>query len=131
MTSSPTARRSCSRRSTSRRQISSPTASSLIDGGRVAADGRIEELKAAVGGTRIDLRFDVPADAATAVGVLVGDGALVGPDGRTVALASDGSAAEVHGVLERLAAVELEPLTIDQRRPTLDDVFFAVTRGHS
>ena len=100
----------------------------LIDGGRVAADGSAEELKAAVGGTRVDVRFDTPCDAALAAQVLAG--ALVEADGRTVVLPSNGSASELHRLLDRLAAAALEPLTVDQRRPTLDDVFFAVTRGH-
>ena len=99
----------------------------LIDGGRVVADGRADELKAHVGGTRIDLRFGVPDDAAIAARMLSGVGAVVAADSCTVGLPSDGSAAQVHGVLDTLAAANLEPLTIDQRRPTLDDVFFAAT----
>jgi ABC-2 type transport system ATP-binding protein len=103
----------------------------LIDGGRVVADGRADELKAQVGGTRIDLRFEAPDDATVAARMLSGVGAVVGADACTVGLPTDGSAAEVHGVLDTLAAANVEPLTIDQRRPTLDDVFFAATGARS
>jgi ABC-2 type transport system ATP-binding protein len=103
----------------------------LIADGRVVADGRADELKARVGGTRIDLRFGAPDDAAVAARMLNGVGALVGADGCTVGLPTDGSAAEVHVVLDTLAAADVEPLTIDQHRPTLDDVFLAATGARS
>jgi ABC-2 type transport system ATP-binding protein len=99
----------------------------LIDDGLVAASGRAEDLKSSVGGTRVDVRFAVPDDAAAAARLLAAAGALVGADCRTVVVPSGGTAAEVHGVLDALAAADLEPMTIEQRRPTLDDVFFAVT----
>ena len=49
------ARRCCSRRSTSRRPTSSPTPIAVVDHGRIIARGTADELKAQVGGERIEV----------------------------------------------------------------------------
>jgi ABC-2 type transport system ATP-binding protein len=106
----------------------------LIDGGRVVADGRADELKAFVGGTRLDLRL--PADAgpeAVATAVRTLDGLGLAPlvpedgDGSTIAVPSDGSADAVRLALDALAAAGVPVASVAQHQPTLDDVFTTLT----
>jgi ABC-2 type transport system ATP-binding protein len=103
----------------------------LLDGGRVVADGRAAELKARVGGTRLDLRLPT-ADAASAamrtLGALGFDPQRAGDgDGRTVGLPSDGSADQVRLALDALARADIDVATVAQHEPTLDDVFTTLT----
>ncbi|MGR0220305.1 ATP-binding cassette domain-containing protein [Agromyces sp. ZXT2-6] len=84
----------------------------VLHGGRVAAEGTASELKAAVGGEAVR---------------------LVGPDDEVLAeLPTDGT---VHGLraavdeLDRLAASAVDGARVDIRRPSLDDVFLAITSG--
>jgi ABC-2 type transport system ATP-binding protein len=84
----------------------------VLDGGRVAAEGTADELKARIGGDVVELR-----DA---------DGALL------VERPTDGS---VHGLraaideLDRSAAASADGVQVSIRRPSLDDVFLAITAG--
>jgi len=84
----------------------------VLDGGRVAAEGTASELKAQVGGDVVELR---------------------GPDDELLAeLPTDGT---VHGLraavdeLDRLAASAVDGSRVTIRRPSLDDVFLAITAG--
>jgi ABC-2 type transport system ATP-binding protein len=101
----------------------------LIDAGRVVADGRAAELKARVGGTRLDLRLPTPGATSAAVRALtaLGLGPRVAGDGRTVGVRSDGSADQVRRTLDALSGAEVPVDTITQHEPTLDDVFAALT----
>ena len=82
----------------------------VLDRGRVAAEGTADELKARIGGDVVELR-----DA---------DGILL------IERPTDGS---VHGLraaideLDRSAAASAEGVQISIRRPSLDDVFLAIT----
>ncbi len=82
----------------------------VLDRGRIAAEGTSEELKARIGGDVVELR-----DA---------DGALV------VELPTDGT---VHGLraavdeLDRSPAASADGASVFIRRPSLDDVFLAIT----
>ena len=86
----------------------------VLDGGRVAAEGTADELKARIGGDVVELR-----DA---------DGTLL------IERPTDGS---VHGLraaideLDRTAAASGPGVQISIRRPSLDDVFLAITAGGS
>ena len=84
----------------------------VLDGGRIAAQGTASELKAQVGGDVVE---------------------LLGPDDEVLAeLPTDGT---VHGLraavdeLDRLAASSVEGARVAIRRPSLDDVFLAITAG--
>lgn len=82
----------------------------VLDHGRVAAEGTADELKARIGGDVVELR-----DA---------DGELV------LELPTDGS---VHGLraaideLDRTPAATRDGVAVSIRRPSLDDVFLAIT----
>ena len=97
----------------------------LLDAGRVTAEGTADELKARIGGERLELRLGDPADVPAALAAL-GAGARAAV-GSVVQLPSDGSAEHLRWVLDRLhtAGVPLE--RVSAHRPTLDDVFLSLT----
>jgi daunorubicin resistance ABC transporter ATP-binding subunit len=82
----------------------------VLDGGRIAAEGTASELKARIGGEVVE---------------------LLGPDDEVlVELPTDGT---VHGLraavdeLDRRAASAVDGARVALRRPSLDDVFLAIT----
>ncbi|MFJ2025977.1 ATP-binding cassette domain-containing protein [Streptomyces sp. NPDC087897] len=102
---------------------------SVIDGGRAVAEGTPDELKALVGGDRIDVVLRDAARLAEAAALLGGDGVTLDPDRRLIgAPAPDRMAALTRTVrvLEE-AGVVAEDIAV--RRPTLDEVFLALTGG--
>jgi daunorubicin resistance ABC transporter ATP-binding subunit len=99
----------------------------VIDHGRVVAEGTPAELKAGVGTSRLEL---VLPDAATfdrARRKL--DGRIVAADAEllTIDVDTDRSARSVRAVLDELAAAEVVVDGLSVGSPTLDDVFFALT----
>jgi ABC-2 type transport system ATP-binding protein len=94
----------------------------VIDHGRVIAEGTSDELKARVGGERVEVRLRDRADTGRAIDALAqarSDDGLVIVPGAAVAEA-----------VRRLdeAGVEIDDVAV--RRPTLDDVFMELT-GHA
>ncbi len=98
----------------------------LIDGGRVSATGTPDQLKAQVGGERLDLSFDAPGALARARDVLRG-GVVVGDQRTTLQLPSDGSARHLYRVLGDLADAGVPVGRVSAHRPTLEDVFLSLT----
>ncbi len=105
----------------------------VVDSGRVIAEGTSDELKGQVGGERVEatVAHSEQLDAAVAVLSRLGEGAplLDAARGRVAVPVPDGARrlAEVVRDLDA-AGVELADLAV--RRPTLDDVFLALT-GHA
>jgi ABC-2 type transport system ATP-binding protein len=97
----------------------------VLDHGRVVADGTPAELKRRIPGGHIELRFAELEALSAAAGLLGTDRS----DQEQLALQvpGDGSVASLRGLLGRLdsAGIEVENLSI--HTPDLDDVFFAVT----
>ncbi|GAA3593905.1 daunorubicin resistance protein DrrA family ABC transporter ATP-binding protein [Nonomuraea rosea] len=125
---------------------------SVIDAGRVVAEGTPDELKAKLGGDRLDVVIHDPsrlAEAATVIGAVIGpiegpvSGAVAvaaGPvevdrDTRHVSAPVNGRAGEKGGgrvqaltdVLAALSAAGIEAEDVALRRPTLDEVFLNLT----
>ena len=106
----------------------------VLDHGRVIAAGPPAELKARVGGDRLELRTlpgDDPARLAAALAGLGSGAPRVDPDtARVIVPVADGP-----GVLTelagRLAANHLRVADLAVRRPTLDDVFLTLTTDRS
>jgi len=96
----------------------------LLDHGRIVATGTADELKTQIGGERIELRFADDAQLLKATGVL--DGVA---DELVLNIPSDGTAAHLHHVLDVLRDNGLQPDRVSSHRPTLDDVFLALTAG--
>jgi len=100
----------------------------VMDRGRVIAEGTAAELKARLGGTVIELGLGDETRAARTVELLSG---LVADhperEAATVRLTSDGGPRVLVDVLRSLDAAGLVPTTLSVREPTLDDVFLALT----
>jgi len=101
----------------------------LLDGGRVVATGTPAQLKAQVAGQRLDLVL-ADATAYQDVARLLGRRAAQRDPGRlTIAVATDGSAAQVRALLDEVDPARRAVDRFAVHRATLDDVFLALT-GH-
>jgi ABC-2 type transport system ATP-binding protein len=103
----------------------------VIDHGRVIATGTPDELKDRVGGERLEVHLAEPAAAQRAVAALapMSDDAPIA-DGEVVTLAARGRTGVIVEAVRRLDDAGVEVADLALRRPTLDDVFLALT-GHA
>jgi ABC-2 type transport system ATP-binding protein len=103
----------------------------VVDHGRVIAEGTADELKDEIGGERVEVELDDPADAdeaLTALGeICQGTPELV--DG-IVRAPVRGRQGIIPDVVRRFDEHGVGIADIHLRRPTLDDVFIALT-GHA
>ncbi|WP_185095417.1 MULTISPECIES: ATP-binding cassette domain-containing protein [unclassified Streptomyces] len=99
---------------------------SLVDGGRVAAEGTADELKAMVGGDRIDVVVRDAAQLDRAAGLLTG-GAVVDRDRRLAGAPAGDRMATLARTVRVLEEAGIEAEDIAVRRPTLDEVFLSLT----
>lgn len=106
----------------------------VIDHGGIIAEGTADELKERTGGTYCEIVprhvGDVPAVVA-ALGSLLTDAAraalALSDQCDRVAMAAPGGPATLMAALQRLHAADIELADIALRRPSLDEVFFALT----
>jgi daunorubicin resistance ABC transporter ATP-binding subunit len=102
----------------------------LVDHGQIAAQGTPAQLKSAFGGNVLSVRVADPADIVDASAVLADMGADEQPrvdaaDGEIrFAVADPASSAEA---IRRLDARRLPIAAVELQRPSLDDVFLALT----
>jgi ABC-2 type transport system ATP-binding protein len=101
----------------------------VIDHGNVIAEGTADELKDRVGGERLEVRLEDPADAERALGALaeMADERPEFADG-VVRVAVRRRSGVIAEAVRRLEGVGIDDIAL--RRPTLDDVFLALT-GHA
>lgn len=101
----------------------------VIDGGKVIAEGTADELKGRVGKERLELVLTTDKGFQKAKDIIDGEAVHDDPAKRSVSVAIDGGAKTVKQVLDKLddAGVSIEGLSL--HKPTLDDVFLALT-GH-
>ncbi len=105
---------------------------SVIDSGRVIAEGTPTQLKATLGGDRIDVVLhsaDELDTAAELVARTIGAEAAVDRDNRQVSAPVRDRVAALTDVVRALADANLTAEDIALRRPTLDEVFLHLT-GH-
>jgi ABC-2 type transport system ATP-binding protein len=102
---------------------------SVVDAGRVIADGTADELKAAVGGDRIDvvLRDAGQLGAASTLLPAAPGAVTVDADRRLLSAPVADRMAALTGVVRALADAGIEAEDIALRRPTLDEVFLHLT----
>ncbi|MEV6068076.1 ATP-binding cassette domain-containing protein [Nocardia sp. NPDC052001] len=101
----------------------------VLHQGRLVAEGTPDQLKRRVPGGYVRLDFHDRAELAAAAAVL-GDASQVNGD-LTLAVPSDGGVRSVREVIDRLDAARIEPAGLSVHTPDLDDVFLALTGGHS
>ena len=99
----------------------------MIDDGRVIAEGTAEALKAQLASERVELLLGSADDFERARQDLVDQTVGVDPELRTVSVTTDGSAAQIRHLLDRLAKQNIVVDRISTHRPSLDDVFLALT----
>jgi ABC-2 type transport system ATP-binding protein len=103
----------------------------VIDHGRLIAEGTSDELKDRVGGERLEVRLGEHADVEAAVSALAPmSDERPAADGSVVKLSVRKRSGAIVEAVHRLsdAGVDVDDLAL--RRPTLDDVFLALT-GHA
>ncbi|MBW3640031.1 MAG: ATP-binding cassette domain-containing protein [Actinobacteria bacterium] len=102
----------------------------VIDHGRIIAQGTADQLKAKVGGERVELVVASDAELLPArqvlAGLSVGDVQVEQGSRRLVAPVSGGAGVLLE-VLRQLDAAGVAILDVGLRRPTLDDVFLSLT----
>jgi ABC-2 type transport system ATP-binding protein len=103
----------------------------VIDHGKVIASGTSDELKDRVGGERLEVRLDEGADASAAVRALraMSDEEPTADDGLVKVSIRERKGSIVEAV-RRLSEADVGVDDLVVRRPTLDDVFLALT-GHA
>ena len=103
----------------------------VIDHGRVIAQGTADELKAQVGGERLEFTLaDAGADRCRLCGAGLRSGrgeAQTDASARRVTLPVDGGAAVWWPRIRELDAAGIAVQDVGLRRPTLDDVFLSLT----
>lgn len=99
---------------------------SVVDGGRVIAEGTADELKAMVGGDRVDV---VVRDAGRLgeAAALLGEGVTVDVDRRLLGAPAPDRMRTLTRTVRALEEAGIEAEDIAVRRPTLDEVFLALT----
>jgi ABC-2 type transport system ATP-binding protein len=102
----------------------------VIDAGRVIADGTPQRLKADIGGDLVTLETGADQTGRAAeLATRMLPAASVERAGSEVRVRTASGPAELPGLLLALHAAHIEVHSADVRRPTLDDVFLALT-GH-
>jgi ABC-2 type transport system ATP-binding protein len=105
----------------------------VIDRGRVIARGTSDQLKAQVGGERLEIVLDDAADLPEVAVVFaeVGTGEpTVDTQSRRISIVVDGGAKSLIEALRRLDLQSIPVQDVGLHRPTLDDVFLKLT-GHA
>jgi len=105
----------------------------VVDHGRIIASGTADQLKAKVGGERIEVVVHDRAEMTRARAVLLRDGqrdVAIDEHTRKLTVPATGGAQHLIQVVRDLdeAGVHIDDIAL--RRPTLDDVFLALT-GHA
>jgi ABC-2 type transport system ATP-binding protein len=98
----------------------------VVDGGRVIASGTPEELKRDVGSERLELAFETVAEADRAHAELGTELPRTADRFGVLVPVTDGLRT-VGSIAARLADLDLRPRDFAVRKPSLDDVFLALT----
>jgi ABC-2 type transport system ATP-binding protein len=105
----------------------------VLDHGNVIAKGTSNELKAQVGGDRIEIVVESASDVATAAALIQEFGSAPATTEevvKTVLLPVAGGSTAIVNIVRKLDENNIAIADIALRRPTLDDVFLSLT-GHA
>ncbi|MET9522703.1 ATP-binding cassette domain-containing protein [Streptomyces coeruleorubidus] len=100
---------------------------SVVDAGRVIAEGTADELKAETGGDRIDVVLREAGQLGAAVALLPFTGVTVDTDRRLLSAPVTDRMEALSGVVRALQEAGIEAEDVALRRPTLDEVFLHLT----
>ncbi|MEU1915522.1 ATP-binding cassette domain-containing protein [Streptomyces massasporeus] len=100
---------------------------SVVDAGRVIAEGTADELKAETGGDRIDVTLRHAGQLGAAVALLPLTGVSVDADRRLLSAPVTDRMEALSGVVRALEEAGIEAEDVALRRPTLDEVFLHLT----
>src|SRR5918996_467203 len=105
----------------------------VIDQGRKIAEGRPDDLKAQIGGARVEIVLEEAADlpaAESCVAIVTDEEVHVDEASRTVTAPISGGVEVLGQVLPILREKQIKVVDVGLRHPTLDDVFLSLT-GHA
>lgn len=100
----------------------------LLHKGKIIAHGTANELKKLVPGGRIKLSFHDAKQLKKVTTLLKNDYLVTKGDGLTLTVAVSDGAAQIAKLFHHLQDAKIEPADFSQQVPTLDDVFFKLTR---
>ncbi|WP_424465335.1 ATP-binding cassette domain-containing protein [Pseudoclavibacter helvolus] len=102
---------------------------SVIDSGRIVAEGTAAELKARAGGAAIDLVLERASDGARALAIVAGvnHDASIDDRGMRITAKAPGGSHDLSAVLTALADAGIGTSEAALRQPTLDEVFLQIT----
>ncbi|MGF0318123.1 ATP-binding cassette domain-containing protein [Nocardia fluminea] len=100
---------------------------SVIDRGKVIAEGTADQLKSKTGGDRIDVVLHDATQLARAAALIPGE-AVVDEDRRMVSAMVGDRMVALTAMVRALEANDIEAEDIAIRRPTLDEVFMQLTK---
>ncbi len=106
----------------------------VIDHGREIARGTADSLKRQIGGERVEVVLETMDDLAAAreaIGAVATGEITVDEQTRTLRSPVEGGAGTLRNVLRSLDAAHVTVLDVGLHRPTLDDVFLALTGHHA
>lgn len=103
----------------------------VIDEGRVIAEGDANSLKARVGSDHVDLTISRESDFSAARQAIDSEQLQANEEQRILTIAASDGAASLKGILQRLEDAHVEIESLAMRRPTLDDVFMFLTENGS
>ncbi len=99
----------------------------VIDGGKIIAEGSAKELKSKVGKDRLIISFKSKSYLLKAKNALSVKNIIIDEDQLQLSLPIKSSGDDVRQILDKLAKHKVEIIGMDIHKPTLDDVFLAVT----
>jgi ABC-2 type transport system ATP-binding protein len=104
----------------------------VVDHGKIIARGTADQLKARIGGERIEVVVHDPATVEPARAILArdGDACTVDAHARRLIVPAHGGVPRLMAILREFDAAGIALDDVGLRRPTLDDVFLALT-GHA
>lgn len=102
----------------------------VIDNGKVIAEGTADELKSRVGSDRVELKLAKGSDMEKARLLMDGETLHTDPDRRIISVTTQGGVSRLKEILLIFESGQIEVENVSLNRPTLDDVFLALT-GHA
>ena len=102
----------------------------VIDRGKVIAEGTSSQLKSRLGGDIVEFQLSKSSDrekALEAVGPVAKKKPTIDQDGVTITVPVNDGSKSLLAVVRQLDAAHIEPISLSLHRPSLDDVFLALT----